>query len=55
MKGPYNRADTGVWRLAHSVGLNRRPEILAVRSGLADFGAEGPADIDDTKAGWLAK
>ncbi|MER5544492.1 ABC transporter family substrate-binding protein [Streptomyces sp. NPDC001118] len=51
----YNRADDEIWRLAHSVELYQRPQIVAVRSGLANFGAEGLADIDYTKVGWLKK
>ncbi|MER6024482.1 ABC transporter family substrate-binding protein [Streptomyces sp. NPDC001851] len=51
----YNQADTEIWRLAHSIELYQRPQILAVRSGLANFGAEGLADIDYTKVGWLKK
>ncbi|MFH8338487.1 ABC transporter family substrate-binding protein [Streptomyces sp. AM6-12] len=51
----YNQADTEIWRLAHSIELYQRPEILAVRSGLANFGAEGLADVDYTKVGWVKK
>ncbi|MEW2622543.1 ABC transporter family substrate-binding protein [Streptomyces sp. NPDC048106] len=51
----YNQADTEIWRLAHSIELYQRPEIVAVRSGLANFGAEGLADVDYTKVGWLKK
>ncbi|GGU80757.1 hypothetical protein GCM10010260_11330 [Streptomyces filipinensis] len=53
--GLYNQADAELWRLGHSIELYQRPEILAVRSGLANYGAEGLADIDYTKVGWLKK
>ncbi|MCS0605068.1 ABC transporter family substrate-binding protein [Streptomyces sp. LP11] len=51
----YNQADHEIWRLAHSIELYQRPQILAVRKGLANFGAEGLADVDYTKVGWLKK
>ncbi|OLZ67140.1 hypothetical protein AV521_25070 [Streptomyces sp. IMTB 2501] len=50
-----NQADAEIWRLAHSIELYQRPQILAVRHGLANYGALGLADIDCTKAGWLKK
>lgn len=51
----YNEADAEIWKLGHSFMLYQRPQILAVRSDLANFGAEGLADPDYTKAGWLKK
>jgi peptide/nickel transport system substrate-binding protein len=53
--GLYNEADREIWRLGHSVELDQRPEILAVREGLANYGAQGLADVDYTKVGWLKK
>ncbi|MYW19681.1 ABC transporter family substrate-binding protein [Streptomyces sp. SID2955] len=53
--GLYNEADREIWRLGHSVELYQRPEILAVREGLANYGAQGLADVDYTKVGWLKK
>lgn len=51
----YNEADAKIWALGHSVPLYQRPQILAVRSDLANFGADGLADRDYTKVGWLKK
>ncbi len=48
----YNQADAQIWKLGHSVELYQRPEIDAVRKGLANFGASGLADTDWTKVGW---
>ncbi|MZD09684.1 ABC transporter family substrate-binding protein [Streptomyces sp. SID5785] len=49
----YNEADKELWRLGHSIELYQRPQIVAVRSGLANYGAEGLASRDYTKIGWL--
>ncbi|MGY0018545.1 ABC transporter substrate-binding protein [Streptomyces sp. cg35] len=49
----YNEADKELWKLGHSIELYQRPQILAVRSGLANYGAEGLASSDYTKIGWL--
>ncbi|MFF4399248.1 ABC transporter family substrate-binding protein [Streptomyces sp. NPDC001480] len=49
----YNEADARIWALGHSIPLYQRPQILAVRSNLANFGAGGLADDDYTKVGWL--
>ncbi|MFC1412775.1 ABC transporter family substrate-binding protein [Streptacidiphilus sp. N1-12] len=49
----YNQADQLIWQSGHSLELYQRPEILAVRKGLANFGATGLADVDYTKIGWL--
>lgn len=49
----YNQADTLVWSLGHTIALYQRPQILAVRKGVANFGAGGLASDDWNKAGWL--
>ncbi|MEV0093510.1 ABC transporter family substrate-binding protein [Streptomyces sp. NPDC050738] len=49
----YNEADALIWKLGHSIELYQRPQILAVRKGLANFGASGLADTDYTKVGWV--
>ena len=50
----YNQADAKIWELGHSVPLYQRPQILAVRSKLANYGASGLEDrVDYTKVGWL--
>jgi peptide/nickel transport system substrate-binding protein len=36
-----NQADALIWREGHSVELFQTPQILAVRNGLANFGAYG--------------
>ncbi|MEU7578077.1 hypothetical protein AB0B50_10790 [Streptomyces sp. NPDC041068] len=48
-----NEADSEIWKLGHSFMLYQRPQIYAVRDGRADFGAEGLADRDYLKVGWL--
>ena len=37
----------------HDLPLYPRPEVAAVRSGLANFGATGFADVDYINAGFL--
>ncbi|MFF4501952.1 ABC transporter family substrate-binding protein [Streptomyces sp. NPDC001401] len=50
----YNEADARIWALGHSIPLYQRPQILAVRSKLANYGASGLEDrVDYTKVGWL--
>ncbi|MFF1684005.1 MULTISPECIES: ABC transporter substrate-binding protein [unclassified Streptomyces] len=49
----YNEADKELWKIGHSIELYQRPQIVAVRSGLANYGAEGLASSDYTKIGWL--
>jgi peptide/nickel transport system substrate-binding protein len=49
----YNEADAKIWALGHSIPLYQRPQVLAVRSDLANFGAGGLASDDYTKVGWL--
>ncbi|MEU5597121.1 ABC transporter family substrate-binding protein [Streptomyces sp. NPDC020298] len=51
----YNEADAEIWKLGHSIELYQRPQIVAVRKGLANYGAEGLASVDYTKVGWLKK
>ncbi|WP_405562919.1 ABC transporter family substrate-binding protein [Streptomyces sp. NBC_01180] len=51
----YNEADVEIWKLGHSIELYQRPQIDAIRKGLANYGASGLADIDYTKVGWLKK
>ncbi|HKT02525.1 MAG TPA: ABC transporter family substrate-binding protein [Rugosimonospora sp.] len=50
----YNQADALIWAAGHSVELFQTPEILAVRSGLANVGAYGLAgDRQMVDTGWL--
>ncbi|WP_405887401.1 ABC transporter family substrate-binding protein [Streptomyces sp. NBC_01136] len=49
----YNRADAEVWRLGHDIELYQRPQLLAVRKGLANYGVPGLGDVDFTKVGWM--
>ncbi|WP_329122556.1 ABC transporter family substrate-binding protein [Streptomyces sp. NBC_01465] len=49
----YNQADVLIWKLGHSIELYQRPQIDAVRKGLANYGAFGLADTDYTKVGWV--
>ncbi|WP_433237086.1 ABC transporter family substrate-binding protein [Streptosporangium sp. CA-135522] len=49
----YNQADRLVWSLGHSIALYQRPQILAVRKGLANWGASGLSSDDYNKVGWL--
>jgi peptide/nickel transport system substrate-binding protein len=51
----YNEADVQIWKLGHSIELYQRPQIVAVQKDLANYGAEGLADTDYTKVGWLKK
>ncbi|GJF32085.1 hypothetical protein KNE206_47850 [Kitasatospora sp. NE20-6] len=48
----YNQADVKIWELAHTVELYQRPSIVAVRRGLANFGAGSLADTVITSVGW---
>ncbi|RJQ80711.1 ABC transporter family substrate-binding protein [Pseudonocardiaceae bacterium YIM PH 21723] len=47
-----NRADAEVFALAHSVPLYQRPNAIAEKSTVANFGAFGIASIDYTKIGF---
>ena len=38
-----NEADALIWQSVHSLTLYQRPELIAVKSGLANFGAFGLA------------
>ncbi|MFJ4923053.1 ABC transporter family substrate-binding protein [Streptomyces sp. NPDC088725] len=51
--GLYNRADRLIWAEGHSIELYQRPQISAVRSGLANFGATGLGDWNVLTMGWL--
>ena len=48
----YNQADRLIWQLGHDVLLYQRPQVLAVRKGLANYGVPGLGDIDFTAVGW---
>ncbi|MFG2692889.1 ABC transporter family substrate-binding protein [Kitasatospora sp. NPDC048407] len=48
----YNQADVKIWELAHTVELYQRPSIVAVRKGLANYGAGSLADTVITSVGW---
>ncbi|GHH83557.1 ABC transporter substrate-binding protein [Streptomyces sulfonofaciens] len=48
----YNQADVKIWAEVHSIELYQRPQILAVRKGLANFGASGLGDWDYVTMGW---
>ncbi|MSR22830.1 MAG: hypothetical protein EXR92_04690 [Gemmatimonadetes bacterium] len=50
-----NQIDALIWQEVHSLTLYQRPEIIATRSGLANFGAfafEQPATYQDI--GWVS-
>jgi ABC-type transport system substrate-binding protein len=49
----YNQADVKIWAEVHSIELYQRPQILAVRSGLANFGAPGLGDWNFVTMGWM--
>lgn len=48
----YNQADVKIWEQVHSIELYQRPQITAVRAGLANFGASGLADWTYNTMGW---
>ncbi|WP_416962777.1 ABC transporter family substrate-binding protein [Streptomyces sp. Agncl-13] len=48
----YDRADAEIWRLGHDIELYQRPQILAVREGLANYGVPGLGDVDFSRVGW---
>ncbi len=48
----YSQADALIWELAHDVLLYQRPQVLAVREGLANYGVPGLGDIDFGAVGW---
>ncbi|RLU99321.1 ABC transporter substrate-binding protein [Streptomyces griseocarneus] len=49
----YNQADAKVWELGHSLPLYQRPQIIAIRKGLANTGAPGLGDENPLLFGWL--
>jgi peptide/nickel transport system substrate-binding protein len=49
----YNEADAKLWELGHSIPVYQRPQIFAVREGLANYGASGMGDEPLNKTGWL--
>jgi peptide/nickel transport system substrate-binding protein len=51
-----NEADTMIWNLVHSLTFYQRPELIACKVGLANFGAHGfmlPWRYEDI--GWRAE
>ncbi|RDI48425.1 ABC transporter family substrate-binding protein [Nocardia mexicana] len=48
-----NRIDRKIWEIGHSVPLMQSPGNLAVRAGLANYGAPGLASYDYTKIGFV--
>ncbi|MGV9674489.1 ABC transporter family substrate-binding protein [Nocardia sp. NPDC003482] len=48
-----NQVDKKVWEEGHSAPLLQSPGIVAVRAGLANYGARGLATLDWTKVGFL--
>ncbi|RDI61680.1 ABC transporter family substrate-binding protein [Nocardia pseudobrasiliensis] len=48
-----NQVDKKIWEEGHSAPLIQSPGILAVRAGLANYGARGLATLDWTKVGFL--
>ncbi|MEU6050470.1 ABC transporter family substrate-binding protein [Streptomyces xanthochromogenes] len=48
----YNQADAEIWKLGHDVELYQRPQLMAVRKGLANFGVAGLGDLDFAAVGW---
>ncbi|MGW2813474.1 ABC transporter family substrate-binding protein [Streptomyces sp. NPDC001415] len=48
----YNQADTEIWKLGHDVELYQRPQLMAVRAGLANYGIPGLGDLDFAAVGW---
>lgn len=50
-----NRIDGLIWQQVHSLTLYQRPEIWAVKQGLANHGAFGFADIVYEDIGWAKR
>ncbi len=48
-----NQADTLIWQEVHSVTNYQRPDIWAVKKGLANIGAYGFADLAYEDIGWV--
>lgn len=51
----YNKADRLIWDAGHSLEWYQRPEVLAVRKNIANFGASGLGSVDWLKVGFLKK
>ncbi|OIV38125.1 ABC transporter substrate-binding protein [Mangrovactinospora gilvigrisea] len=49
----YNQADKLIWQAGHSLEYYQRPQVLAVRKNIANFGASGLGDVDWAKVGFL--
>ena len=47
-----NQIDAEIWQIVHSLTLYQRPEIWATKSGLANVGAFGFAEIEFEDIGW---
>ncbi len=47
-----NEVDQELWNIGHSLQLYQRPDAVAVRNDIANFGAKGFADNDYTKIGF---
>ncbi|NMH97089.1 ABC transporter family substrate-binding protein [Pseudonocardia acidicola] len=47
-----NELDQEIWNVGHSLLLYQRPDAVAVRNDVANFGAFGFADVDYTKIGF---
>lgn len=49
-----NDIDKLIWEQVHSLPLYQRPEIVAIKAGVANMGAYGFADIIYEDIGWLS-
>jgi peptide/nickel transport system substrate-binding protein len=47
-----NRMDALLWQQVHSLTIYQRPDVWAVKKGLANMGAFGFADIVYQDIGW---
>ena len=50
-----NRADAQIWQVVHSLTLYQRPEMWVTKSGLANHGAFGFAEIAYEDIGWAKR
>ena len=50
-----NRIDAQIWQIVHSLTLYQRPEMWVVKSGLANNGAFGFAEIVYEDIGWVKR
>ena len=50
-----NQADAGIWQEVHSLTNYQRPEVVACRKGLANFGAFGFASTMYEDIGWVKR